>query len=909
MSAPLLATKLFIPPPGKNLVERSRLANKLDECLHPNCRLVLIAAPAGFGKTTLVCSWINGLKSSGATGTPWIAWLSVDEGDNDPVIFWSYIISALQVQNGDLGKQTQALLEHANLTSLEGALALFINDLSQNPHPLILILDDYHHIRNQPIHQTLSYVIEHAPSQFHLILLSRTEPPLPLALLRSRDQLLEIRMEDLRFSTEDAFSFLNECWGLNLTNEKIYSLNSKTEGWVAGLQMAALSMQGRTDTTQFIQTFSASNRYILEYLVEEVLNRQPEEVKEFLLQTSILDSLCASLVEAVLNNNYHCQSLLEYLEHANLFLIPLDEEQRWYRYHALFGELLRNQLETTHREAIIDLHRNAAKWYEGNQYPFESVRHWIAAKEIEHASQLIENEGSRLLKNGMANQAMSWFSTLPDAVFKVAPRLSLIYSWGLISTGQFNRVESHLQTIEQELAGTQKLLDLRAEIDATRATIAFTSGNYPEAIQLGEKALIGLPKDHHLYSGVMMGLGTSYRFSGEMILAVKYLAEAAKSAEEIQHYASAVGCYCNLGDIFLDQGQLHSAKSTYDHAINISMSTQGYTPVSCLAYLGISRIYYEWNMLDKALQAIREGINQVELWGNISIRAVSHAHKAVYELTLGEFSEAEHSIGVADETLKKMNSVPFIGSSIRAIKYQYLLRAGQILRAEQMLADKSDVNLTNVGKSPEEVLGEISTSLAMGYTYHNTQNVNLALKEINELLPLLERNSKTYLYMQMLVQKAIALILLGNESEAEEVISGLISRAESEGYIRLFLDYWKVLSNPIRRLSSMHPFGRYIQQIQAASREWQYQTQGRQPPPATLTGLADKEKNYRIEPLSFREVEILRLIADGHSNKEIAQKLYLSVRTVKYHTTSIYTKLNASGRVQAVSIARELNLL
>ena len=509
MTAPFMATKLFIPPPGRYLVDRPRLLEKLGECLRPGCRLALLSAPAGFGKTTLVSAWITRLKSSAQQPSPWAAWLSLDGRDNDPVLFWSYVIASLQTQQEGIGKQSLSLLQTTQSPDLEGNLAALVNDLAGIPAAFILVLDDYHIIRNPAVHRSLSFFIEHAPAQFHVILASRTDPPLPLALLRGRGQLLDIRLNDLRFSNEDADSFLNSGMGLNLEAQAVNVLNGKTEGWAAGLQMAALSLQeiassqDRQRVEDFIASFSGNNRYILDYLIEEILNRQPIEIQSFLLKTSILDRLCGPLCDALLSDGEEgvspaSQKVLEDLEIRNLFIFPLDGQRYWYRYHQLFVDLLRKRLGQVDPGIVAGLHQRAIQWYEENGMTAKAVEHAFQARDYAKAASLVSQISEELWGRGEHATLLEWITALPEAEKRQYHHLWVWQVSMLITAGKMQEAERCIPEIEsylRSLAGTEpEYASFMGRVFSLRTYIASFYGDVPNLLHSDSLALANLTK-------------------------------------------------------------------------------------------------------------------------------------------------------------------------------------------------------------------------------------------------------------------------------------------------------------------------------------------------------------------------------------------------------------------------------
>jgi len=438
---PLLSTKLCIPPPRPVLVSRPRLIERLDAGAHG--KLTLVSAPAGFGKTTLVGEWLHGVKKGGS-------WLSLDDTDNDPARFLIYLITALQQIDKRAGEATQALLGSPQPPPPDILLTTLINEITAISNAFILVIDDYHVIHTLAIHKQLSFIIEHQPAQMHLVLLTREDPPLPLAQLRARGQMTEIRQNDLCFTTQETSNFLQNVMGLDISPDDVSALDRRTEGWIAGLQLAALSMQGRDDLSGFVQEFTGSNRYVLDYLIEEVFEQQPTDVQDFLLATSILDRLSGSLCDAVAERTAS-HKLLEALEHANLFIIPLDQSRTWYRYHRLFAELLRHRLCTLDVFSEKSLHLRASQWYQSEGYIFDAILHALAGSDWEQATVLILNASDDMLKRGEIVTLLGWYSKIPKDVLLAHPKLCMEYSWPLMLAGQFETAASFLAHAEQSI--------------------------------------------------------------------------------------------------------------------------------------------------------------------------------------------------------------------------------------------------------------------------------------------------------------------------------------------------------------------------------------------------------------------------------------------------------------------------
>jgi LuxR family maltose regulon positive regulatory protein len=537
----LLTTKLYIPPPLPNLVERPRLVKRLDEGLRLGHRLTLISAPAGFGKTTLVSDWLR------KTDFP-VAWLSLDESDNDPARFLIYFIAALSRVEGTgstFGKGALTMLQSSQPPATDVVLTALINEVAAFPDRIILVLDDYQTIASSSVDDALTFLLENLPPRMHLVIATREDPHLPLARLRAQGQLTELRATDLRFSSSEAAEFLNQAMDLDLSTEHIAALEARTEGWIAGLQLAAISMQGRKDATSFINSFSGSHRFILDYLIEEVLGQQSEHVQTFLLQTAILDRLTGSLCDAVCGAS--CEdtgqddgrTTLEMLEHANLFLVPLDEERRWYRYHHLFADLLRQRLHQTQPDWVPALHRRASGWYQDHGFVDEAIEHALRGEDFTRAAHLIEKYADALWQRGEHITVSNWTNALPDSLVRERPYLCVYHAWALQLTGQFDAAEARLSAAEEALTSFCQENDadaktIRGHVHSHRAYLTFIRGEHAKTINYARQALEQLPPEATVIrTQTALYLGVAYRFQGELQAALDIFTEAVASSQKI----------------------------------------------------------------------------------------------------------------------------------------------------------------------------------------------------------------------------------------------------------------------------------------------------------------------------------------------------------------------------------------
>lgn len=595
MKTQILATKLYIPASRPGSVPRPRLTERLNASLYGN--LTLISAPAGFGKTTLVTEWIT-------KGKLQATWLSLDDGDSNPVRFLTYLIAALQNMAPELGAGILNLLQSPQPPSIDTLLTPLLNDIAAMPQDFVLVLDDYHVLDSQEIDTALAFLIDNQPPQMHLVITTREDPPLPLARLRARGQLTELRAADLRFTADEAAVFLNQAMGLTLSSEDVEALERRTEGWIVGLQLAALSMQGQQDTHQFIQSFTSSHHFVLDYLVEEVLNQQSPHIQDFLLKTAILDHMCGPLCDAILqDDNHQGEATLESIRQANLFLIPLDNERRWYRYHHLFGDLLQKRLHESPHIDVKMLHSRASTWYEDNGLEMEAFQHATAADDIECVERLIEGHGTPLYLRGGFAPIMRWFGSLPQAVFDEKPSLLVTYAVASTVTGQrVDHIKDRLHAAEialQDDPHDARKRELLGQIAAVRAMLAIPHGDIETILSQSNLALEMLPTDSlsmRLFALWTNGLG--HQQSGEHEIARQIYMDIVSIGEATGNIMMLLAVLTNLGQLQEEDNQLHQAQVSYQRVL--ALVGEPPWPMACEACLGLARIQYAWNDLEQA---------------------------------------------------------------------------------------------------------------------------------------------------------------------------------------------------------------------------------------------------------------------------------------------------------------------
>jgi LuxR family maltose regulon positive regulatory protein len=909
MSTPILATKLYIPSPRPEVVLRPRLIERLNEGLRR--RLTLISAPAGFGKTTLVSEWVAGCGRLEPKVR--VAWLSLDEGDNDLTCFLAYLVAALQTLALPHREAAQSEVEGPALSEVEGPasnigagvlrmlqspqppppesiLTALLNEITAVPDHFVLVLDDYHVIEAQPVDHALTFLLEHLPPHMHLVIATREDPPLPLARLRVRGQLVELRAADLRFTPAEVAEFLNQVMGLNLSAEDIAALETRTEGWIAGLQLAALSMQGHKDATGFIKSFTGSHHFVLDYLVEEVLHQQPASVQTFLLCTSILDRLCGPLCDAVmLNPSTPGQETLEYLERANLFIVPLDNERRWYRYHHLFGGFLRQRLHQNsalstgdEKGGVDDLHIRASVWYEDNGLEIEAFHHAAAAHDVERAARLVEGKGMPLHFRGAVAPVLHWLESLPAAVLDAWPSLWTTYASVALVTGQTTGVEQKLQAAEAALQGAEpgdETRDIIGRIAAIRATLAATLNQVETVIAQSRRALEYLHSDNLSFrTFTIWKLGYAYHLQGDRAAAGRAYTEAIAISQASGNMITTIVATIGLGAVQETDNELHLAAQTYRRALQLFGDQP--LPVACEAYLGLARICYEWNDVDAAEQHGQRSLQLARQSENTGRVVACEVFLARLKLARGDVAGAAAMLAQAGQSARQHNFVYQL-SEVVAVQMLTLLHQGDLAAA------------AHLAQTHELPLSQARAHLAQG-------DPSAALAALVPFRRQMEAKGWQDERLKVMVLQAVAHHARGEKDRAVQLLGDALALAEPGGFIRLFVDEGLPMAHLLSEASVRGITPHYVAKLLAA-----FEAEARK----------NEDKSYLspaqplIEPLSPRELEVLQLMAQGHSNREISQRLFLALSTVKGHNRNIFGKLEVQRRTEAVARARELGLL
>jgi LuxR family maltose regulon positive regulatory protein len=911
VSTPILATKLYIPPPRAKIVLRLRLIEWMNEGLLSGRKLTLISAPAGFGKTTLVSEWIAGC------GRP-VAWLSLDEGDNDPTQFLTYLVAALQTIAVNTGAGVLGVLQSPQPPPIESILTALINEITTIPdnpstgsgQRFIFVLDDYHILDSKPVDNALTFLLEHLPPQMHLVIATREDPPLPLARLRVRNQLTELRADDLQFTPAEAAEFLNCVMGLNLSDENVAALDKRTEGWIAGLQLAALSMQGREDIASFIQAFTGSHRFVLDYLVEEVLQRQPENIRSFLLQTAILDRLSGSLCDAVTAQD-GCRGMLETLERGNLFVVPLDDQRQWYRYHHLFAEVLQAHLIEAQPEQVSSLHQRASAWYEQNGLPPDAIHHALAAEDFERAAGLIELAWSAMDISYQSSTWLGWVKALPDVLIRARPVLSVGCAWALLDGGELEASEARLHDAERWLnTPTDKMVvsdkeqfrSLPASIATARAYRFLALGDVPGAVKYAQQALELTPEDDQVrHNQAISLLGLAQYRSGDLEAAERSLSDFHTNLRKTGEILTMISITFLLADIRAALGRLHEAESIYQQSLRIATSQGNPMPLGTAdLYRGLGELYIERGDLEAAAQYL---LTSQKLGKQIALTDWQHRlciSQACLKEVQGDLDGALALLDEADRVYIR-NPLPDV-RPVAALKVRVWLKQGRLAEAlgwvrEQGLSADDDIRYTR----EFEHITLARALITAGKSDREGGSLDDATRLLGRLQLSAETGGRLGSAIQILLLQALAFQARENLPHALAALERALALAEPQGYVRIFVDEGEAMRVLIEKRSRNrdHPLSDYVDKLLAAFAQ----------PVAAPKSAIIHQKSDMIEPLSERELEALRLLGTELSGPEIARELVVSLHTLRTHTNNIFKKLGVNNRRAAVRRAMELDLL
>ncbi len=922
MSETLLRTKLYIPPARPNLVPRPSLIEKLNQGLDD--KLTLVSAPAGFGKTTLVSEWVRHCARP-------VAWLSLDKNDNDLARFLTYLIAALQRIDGDIGVDIQAALGEARSPLFDILLTRLVNEIEVVSDKFITVLDDCHLIDSKPVHDALNFLFEYLPPTMHLVIAGRSDPPLPISRLRVQREVSEIRTADLRFTEAEVAAFLNDLMGFDLSPEDIAALEARTEGWVASLQLAAISMQGRSDRHEFIANFSGSHRYVIDYLVDEVMARYPEEVQSFLRKTSILERFCAPLCDAIVNEEgMAAKGMIDYLDRSNLFLIPLDDHRKWYRYHHLFADFLLQRFREEEPERIPELHRRASQWYETEGLMDEAIRHALTAHDLVNATRLVNAIAASLVVRKRSHKVLEWVDQLPPDLRQNYPMLCIWHAWGLVSRWQLDAVEPILEIAEAN-RDKEPGVPIHGYLATVRAYLSFHRGDFHKGIDQCEQALEEMsdpsPDQMTLIfrGAAVIWLGENHRSLGDLDRARRLFDESVALNWEAGSIYAVLSSISHLADLAVIQGQLHRAAEIYQQGFQMAQkwrNEQGEGQRTLVAesglHLGLGTLLYQRNDLAGAAPHIRRAVELLEL-GEVQGRM--HAYRM-----LAYLNRAEGDYEAATELLGKASSIRD-GSGVRnvSISEEPSLEGLRIMlgRARPEMAHLlTDVlrRFEALGLRPDD---ETDFSSPADYP-HEVEYSDLA-----RALIVLDRAAEAQLLLERLLDGAHSMGRQGDEiryqvlialafhaledlPSALDSLSQALILAEPQGYVRLFVDE----GQPMKEL--LETFNRqpstvsqtYTESLLGAFGEVANIEQRALSMPKRRTMKGERLASSSLaEPLSERELEVLRLLAAGYKYKEVAERLVITMNTVRSHTKNVYSKLNVNNRTQAITRAKELNML
>ena len=948
---PPLATKLHIPPLRPDLVRRSRLIERLHEGIRLGHRLTLISAPVGFGKTTLLSEWAHAMGR--ATPPTDVAWISLDEGDNDLARFLEYVVAALQTlalsklegTKAKLGAGVLAALRASKPPPTDAILTSLINDMAAIPDKIILVLDDYHLVEDQPIHDALVFLLRHLPPPIHLAIASRDDPDLPLARLRARGQLTELRAKDLRFSTSEAAEFLSRVTGLDLAAQDVTALESRTEGWVAGLQLAAISVRGHEDASSSIRSFSGSHRFVLDYLIDEVLAQQPESIQLFLLQTAVLDRLTGSLCDAVrfgeakapsssvehavrfgttrppgssegtpVTGQDDGQAMLEALDRANLFIVSLDEERRWYRYHYLFADLLRQRLHRAHPEQVPTLHLRASEWYEQKGCADEAIDHALRAENYERAAHLIEEHIDAVQRRGEHTRLRRWLSLLPPEQMHARPHLCVFRAWYLFASGQQDAAERSLRVAERALdtstasapetlaigaaqLPSSEVMKIRGRAAAIRAFMASYRSDAHGIIKHAHRALAYLPEDDLSWrSTAAVALGDAYVFKGQYDAAYQARLEALSVISPSDDTYLFMDVSMKLALNLRAQGHLSQALKVCTQRMQLATeSAMSQTAMAGWLLSIWGELLAETNDLDAALDLVRKGVELTESGKDVGMLAWSYLCLTRVLYSSGDLLSAERFISKMEAIARQYTAPRWVANLMAAWQVRIWLAQDELDAASQW-----------IGVQKLELNGE--ATYVDGLLYVALARILIAQDRFDDahrllarLLKTAEAGAHTSRELEILLLQALAFQASGDTAPAMTPLEQALTLAEPGGFIRAFVDEGPPMARLLHEAATRGIAPDYTRRLLTAF-------------PSTKPMQADPSETQNpqselVEPLSERELEVLQLIAEGLANRELASRLFLSLNTVKAHTRNIYGKLNVHSRTQAIARARGLGLL
>lgn len=884
----LLTTKLRIPPQPHHTVRRTRLIDAIERRI-PNYKLALLSAPAGYGKTTLLTQWTHSSQFL-------VGWLSINEDDNDPERFLRYLLRAWETVQPSIMESKLGLLLGSMMPEREAVLSAFINAADELSYHMVFVLDDYHLIESLSIHEILTFLLDHLPPSLHFVVAGRGEPRLPLARYRARQELFELRAEDLRFLPEETEDFLNSLLNLNLAEDKLNMLQYQTEGWITGLQLAALTLRQRS-TIENGFSLSGKHRFIADYLSQDVLPAIDVEVRHFLLQTSIVDHLCASLCDAITGSE-NSQLILETLERDRLFVMLLDDNREWFRYHRLFGEFLHEELKRQYPDEVAILHRRAARWYLDHDLPEQAFQHTIVGADVQLMVRIFDRYCSAKLNGGEIRVVEQWVEAIPAAWYTAYPVLQIAHVGILAFTGAFETCMQHLSEVEHALtsAASEERDWQLARVVAVRCMMACMQNDLAQAETYADHALQALPEDDPAWRpGIFVALGDTYRHHGhwEQAEACYVRALSVTGLPQIRFMAAHV--FGALADLALRQGGLREADGYWKKALAVIQEPRNWShlslPVTGWVYIRLGEILYEWNELAQAWEYLLQGLERVELGGDVRAMIAGNLIAGRLKLTEGDTEAAvsylEKARPLVESTQFSHWISQFEGLQLELWLAQDRLRAA-VNWSDKMLRDAA------IGERPESEVAQLAMARVL-IVKGDAPSIERALALLDRLLQAAEEQGRTGVRIEAMALQALAHWRRGERTGALTALERSLRLAEPEGYVRLFADFGLSMARLLQEARSRAVLPDYVEKLLAAYG-------------ADLPFLTSKEAALP-EQLTPREQEILELMTAGLTNREIAEKLVISSETVKKHTSSIYGKLSVDNRTEAATRARELDLL
>ena len=887
------------------MVPRARLIERLAQGTER--KLTLVSAPPGSGKTTMLAEWLADSPADERAA----AWVSLDQGDNDPLLFWAYFIAALQTVQSGVGENALSLLHSRQPPPIEALLGTLLNEISAISHDFVLVLDDYHLIDRKPIHEGMTFLLDHLAPQMRLVIASRADPPLPLSRLRGRGELAELRASDLRFTPGEAAAFLNDVMGLGLSADDVAALETRTEGWIAGLHLAGLSMQGREDLAGFIETFNGTHRYLLDYLGEEVLQRQAGHVQSFLMQTSILGRLTGPLCDAV-TAQADGQAMLEQFERANLFTTALDDERRWYRYHHLFAEFLVRRLSQQEVSQVADLHRRASGWYEANDLWHEAIGHALAASDFDTAARIILHAADTIGMAAETNTFLGWLNSFPDEQFSARPQLCIYHSVALSNNLQYDAAERRLQEaetaiseMEESSAKTQDMLGRVAVLRSGQALGPVGEPDIPRSIELSKQALEQLPLDSLWRGDAAQNLGACHLMNGDSKAAAAAYQEAISISDKAGDTYGVLTAISGLAAVQVTQAMFREAHKTIQQGLQIA-AEQGMEklPVVCRLHTDMGSLLHQWNELDAATQHLSASIELGREYGNDWLLIYAYANLALVKQSQGDLDAALDLIDQAIQMFDRKTPAQDIPTYLLYYQVELWVARGMV-EAAALWAEGSGLRVDD-----DPTMERVYDYLALARVLIAQGRLDNAMELLERLLSMAEGVGRPDIIAQVLTLQAIALQAKGNGPRAAGMLERALALAEPAGVIRFFVDKGEPIAALLSRIlgaqerelrPESHKISRaYLRKLLAAFEET---------PVSDASTALERAQLQLVEPLTSRELEVLQLIAAGLSNRKIAEELIVSVGTVKAHAHNIYGKLDVRSRAQAIARARDLNLL